>query len=212
MKRQNEPDTSELLRRSSAGETAARQQLLWRQRGRLHKLVALRLDRRLAARIDPSDVVQEVLADAAGELSDYLRRRPLPFYPWLRQKALDHLVELHRREVKAQKRSVRREERWDIALPNESALELVDRLVDYESTPSKQILRAELRERVRRALDDLPPRDCEILTLRHLEQLSMAEIAAILKINEGTAKVRHLRALHRLRAAWTDEDNGEDRP
>jgi RNA polymerase sigma-70 factor, ECF subfamily len=82
------PDTDELLNRTAHGDRAARDQLLVRHRQRLRQAVAYRLDRRLAARVDPSDVVQEVLAEAARKLPDYLRERPLPFYPWLRQMAL----------------------------------------------------------------------------------------------------------------------------
>jgi hypothetical protein len=59
-----EPDTDQLLNRASRGDGAARQQLLTRHRGRLRAMVAARLDRRLAARLDPSDVVQEALAEA----------------------------------------------------------------------------------------------------------------------------------------------------
>ena len=35
--------------------------------------------------------------------------------------------------------------------------------------------------------------------MRHLEQMETAEIAASLAISEGAARVRHLRALQRLR-------------
>ena len=73
-------------------------------------MVAVRLDRRLAARVDPSDVVQEALADASRRLDDYLLSRPLPFFAWLRQFAWERLVELHRRHVTPQRRSVIREE------------------------------------------------------------------------------------------------------
>ena len=86
------PDTDLLLDRAAAGDGRARQELLARHRKRLRRMVALRLDRRLAARVDPSDVVQEALADAARKLDGYLRDRPLPFYPWLRQLAGERLV------------------------------------------------------------------------------------------------------------------------
>jgi RNA polymerase sigma-70 factor (ECF subfamily) len=49
------------------------------------------------------------------------------------------------------------------------------------------------------------------LVLRHLEQLSTKEIAAVLGITEGAVKVRHLRALERLRQTL-DKDDSEDRP
>lgn len=82
------PDTDTLIRKARKGDAAAREELLVRHRGRLRHLVAYRLDPRLAARVDPSDVVQEALADASRKLSDYLERRPLPYYPWLRQLTL----------------------------------------------------------------------------------------------------------------------------
>jgi RNA polymerase sigma-70 factor (ECF subfamily) len=113
----NDPDTDELVDRACDGDQDARQQLLVRHRKRLRQMVALRMDRRLMARVDPSDVVQEALTDAAQELSDYLRDRPLPFYPWLRQLAWERLIELHRRHLHAQKRSVRREDPDFLALP-----------------------------------------------------------------------------------------------
>ena len=75
------PDTEELLRRAEQGDDQARQSVLVRHRERLKHMVAVHLDRRLAARVDPSDVVQEALIEAAQGLDDYLRQRPLPFYP-----------------------------------------------------------------------------------------------------------------------------------
>src|SRR5437763_122071 len=113
-----EPDTGELLDRSARGDPSAPGQLLERHRGRLRRMVAVRLDRRLAARADPSDVVQEALAEAARRLPEYLSGRPLPFYPWLRQLAWDRLRELGRHHRRAGRRSVEREEE---ALPDHSA-------------------------------------------------------------------------------------------
>src|SRR5262245_39202304 len=118
------PDTEQLIEQASRGDLAAREKLLARHRHRLCNMVQVRMDRRLAARIDPSDVVQEALVDAADKLTDYLRRRPLPFYPWLRRLAWERLVALHRHHVRAGCRSVAREEPGGLALPDESAVEL----------------------------------------------------------------------------------------
>jgi RNA polymerase sigma-70 factor (ECF subfamily) len=155
------------------------------------------MDRRLAARVDPSDVVQDALAEADRRLTDYLVREPLPFYPWLRRLALDRLGDLYRHHIRAGKRSVRREE--EQALPDESALELARRLLAPGSSPSKHLLRKELHARVRQALHGLTERDREVLVLRHLEHLSVRQTAEVLGLTEGAVKSRHLRAVERLR-------------
>lgn len=94
-------DVEQLLKEAGGGDRRARDRLLGLHRGRLRQMVAVRLDERLSARVDPSDVVQETLAAAAAQLSDYIRSRPLPFYPWLRQIAWNRLVELGRRHLEA---------------------------------------------------------------------------------------------------------------
>jgi RNA polymerase sigma-70 factor (ECF subfamily) len=198
------PDTEHLLDRAGQGDLEAREQLLVRHEPRLRRMIALRMDRRLAARLDPSDVVQETLAQAVEQLSDYLRHRPLPFYPWLRQLAWDRLAELHRRHIQTRKRSVTREQRWAPSLPDESALELAGRLFARGSSPSARLQRHELRDRVQTALAQLAEQDREVLAMRHLEQLTTREIAAVLGITEGAVYTRHLRALERLRSLLGD--------
>jgi RNA polymerase sigma-70 factor (ECF subfamily) len=204
-----QPDTEELLRRAEHGDSGAREGLLVRHRDRLRKMVAWRLDRRLAARVDPSDVVQEVLLEARRKMDRYLRERPLPFFPWLRSLAGEHLVALHRRHIRARGRSVLREEAGILNLPDESAAELASRLVTSSTSPTQRALRQELRERVRQALGRLRERDREVLVLRNLEQLSVADTAEVLGISAAAVKVRHMRALERLHAILAE---GEEAP
>jgi RNA polymerase sigma-70 factor (ECF subfamily) len=192
-------DTENLLGRAAAGENVAREQLLARHRDRLRQAIAMRLDRRLAARVDASDIVQEAMADAAHKFSDYLLHQPLPFYAWLRQLALERLIEMHRRHIQAQKRSVMREEPQSLPITDESTLELADRLLAAGGTPLAEVLRDEMRRRVQEVLARLSSRDREVLALRHLEQLSTRETAAVLQVAEGAVKTRHVRALRRFR-------------
>ena len=202
-----EPDTEDLLVEVSRGDATARSRLLDRHRQRLRQMVAVRMDRRLAARVDPSDVVQEVLMEADRRLSDYLRQRPLPFHPWLRQIAADRLADLHRRHVRARRRSVTREEGPLPSLPEESAWDLASRLFAQGSSPSARMQREEVRARVRDALAGLPERDREVLVLRYLEQLPLAEIAAVIGTTEGAVKTRHARALLRLQALLGEKED-----
>jgi RNA polymerase sigma-70 factor (ECF subfamily) len=155
-----QPDTEELLRLAEHGESGAREGLLARNRDRLRKMIAWRLDRRLVARVDPSDVVQEVLLEASGKM-------------------------------------------------DESAAELASRLVTSSTSPTQRALRQELRERVQQALGQLKERDREVLVLRNLEQLSVADTAEVLGISASAVKVRHMRALERLYALLAEEDEEE---
>jgi RNA polymerase sigma-70 factor (ECF subfamily) len=189
-------DTEQLLDQASRGDAAARDRLLERHRGQLKRMVAVRADPRLTARVDPSDVVQEALAEAAAKLNDYLRDRPLPFYPWLRQIARERLIDLHRRHVRARRRSVTREA---AGLPDRSALALADRLFARQSSPSARLHRAERRDRVRAALTALPEADREVLVLRVLEELPTRDIATVLGVSEVAVRSRQVRALERLK-------------
>jgi RNA polymerase sigma-70 factor (ECF subfamily) len=204
-------DTEDLIARASAGDDSARQQLLVRYRDRLRRMVTVRLDRRLAARVDPSDVVQEALLEAAQKLSGYLREQPLPFYPWLRRLAWEHLIKMHQRHIAARKRSTSREAQPIPALSDESVLELAQRLVAPGTSPSNHLLREELRERMRAALAQLAEGDREVLVLRYLEQLSMSDIAGVLDVNEGAVKMRHTRALRRI-CSLLENDLREEQP
>ena len=202
-----QPDTDELLRRAGAGDRSAEGQLLDRHRGRLRQMVAVRIDPRLVARVDPSDVVQEALAEAARTLPRYLRDRPVPFYPWLRQIAWERLVHLHAQHVGAQKRSVTREYRGDF-VPDQSAMQLVDRLVASGTSPSRRVAGEEMRQRVRRALQQLPPQYREVVILRHLEQLAFDEITGVLGISQAATRSRYRRAMERLHNLLSDESLG----
>jgi RNA polymerase sigma-70 factor, ECF subfamily len=191
--------TDELLARAGRGDPAARQQLLHEHRERLRRMVGVRLDRRLNPRIDASDVVQEALAEADRELDGYLRHPEMPFYPWLRRFAWDRLLKLHRFHVKARRRSVEREAGEVLPLPDESAVDLVDRIAGSGTSPSRRLIREELRTSVRLGLDAMAAPDREVLVLRYLEQLSFDEVSAVLGVGVGAVKMRHLRALARLR-------------
>jgi RNA polymerase sigma-70 factor, ECF subfamily len=197
--RRSNTDELRWLRQAADGDELAGQRLLDRHRGRLRQMVAAYLDHRMAARLDPSDIVQEALADAARDLAGYLRQPPLPFYSWLRQFARQRLFQLHRHHIRAGCRSVAREVRWELDLTDRSGEALADCLMASGTSPSRRMICDEQRRKVREALARLPDRAREILVMRHLEEMSAAEIAAILGISEGAVRVRLLRALTRLR-------------
>src|SRR5262249_45004872 len=80
----NAEETDRLLRQAAAGDQSAWGELLTRHQQRLRCMVAIRLDRRLQGRIDPSDVVQEAFLTASLQLARSVEEAAIPFYLWLR--------------------------------------------------------------------------------------------------------------------------------
>lgn len=184
----------DLIDDAARGDVEARQELLERYRDNLRRMVAARLDRRLASRIDPSDVVQETLVDAARRMDDYLQDRAIPFFGWLRQLAGERVIDTHRRHIFSQRRSITRENRPP-ELVDDSSGALVRRIMASDTSPSNRLSRQERRDQIRKALDALSQRDREVLVMRYLEQISTAEMSEALGITEGAVKARLLRAL-----------------
>jgi RNA polymerase sigma-70 factor (ECF subfamily) len=197
-------ETDALLDRASRGDPSAIKELFTQHRSRLRQMIAIRLDPRLAPRIDPSDVVQDVLMEASRTLDAYSRARPLPFYPWLRQLASQRLYDLYAQHVRAQKRSTNREVAGSPALSEASVMELARQVVASGTSPSMQLFRKELRCRVHEALSQMPESDREVLIMRYLERLSAHEIATIVGASENAVNMRHVRALRRLRGLLND--------
>ncbi len=202
-----------LLRRAAAGDGDAVGALVNLHRERLVRMVRARMDRRLCGRLDASDVVQDVCVEALGRLPAYLREaEPMPFLLWMRFLAGQRLAMLHRRHLGAKARDVAREVRAARGpRPGATSGALADGLADSVTSPSEAAQRAESQARLRAALDSMDPMDREILSLRHLEQLTNAEAAAELGIEASTASKRYIRAFRRLRALMTGraDDGGE---
>ena len=102
-------ETQKLLERAQDGDQAAFEALFQRHRSRLIRAIALRMDRRVAARVDASDVLQDTYLEAFKRLPRYLQQRPMPFYLWLFWIAREKVLALHRRHLGAEKRAVTHE-------------------------------------------------------------------------------------------------------
>jgi RNA polymerase sigma-70 factor (ECF subfamily) len=193
-------DSDYLLEKAAAGDQEAWGDLLARHRNRLHTMISLRLDQRLAGRIDASDVLQEAFLAASLQLKDYAADRSIPFFLWLRLVAGQKLVALHRHHLGKQMRDAGREVAlYQGALPEASSTALAARLLGREPAPSEAAMRAELALRLEAALNSMDPLDREVLVLRHFEQLTNGETAQVLNIQQAAASKRYIRALRRLK-------------
>ncbi|MEZ6053784.1 MAG: sigma-70 family RNA polymerase sigma factor [Planctomycetaceae bacterium] len=189
--------TQRLLVDVGEGDDAAVNELIERHRGAIRRMVAARMDRGMAGRVDASDIVQEALIEAHRRLADYLNDGSMPFHLWLRQIAKDRLIDAHRRN-RAKRRDVGREQNMQ-ARADQSSLDLAAQLCDMELTPAAQALRKELEGRFWAAIEELDEADREIVLMRHQEQLGNGEVAELLDLSPAAAGMRYLRAIRRLR-------------
>ncbi len=205
----NSSDSVRLLERARAGDRAALTEIFARHRDRLRRMVELRLDRRLQARLDASDVIQDAYLEVAQRLPDYLQDPKLPLFLWLRLVVGERLITLHRHHLGTQMRDAGQEVSLHTgALPAASSSALAAQLLGKHTSPTQAAIRAERLLRIQEALNSLDPLDREILSLRHFEQLSRTESAQALGIEEAAAAKRYLRALKRLKGALADMPGG----
>jgi RNA polymerase sigma-70 factor (ECF subfamily) len=75
-------------------------------------------------------------------------------------------------------------------------------LVSPETGPSTAAARNEQEQRLHELLNQLKPADRQILQMIEFEGRAYAELAELLNIDNGAARVRHTRALRRLKDLW----------
>jgi RNA polymerase sigma-70 factor (ECF subfamily) len=197
-------NTDDLLRRAGGGDAAALVELFAHCRERLRRMVRLRLDRRLQGRVDPSDVLQEAFLDVARRAGEYCAKPAMPPYLWLRFLTGQRLLAIHRQHLGAQMRDAGQEvSLYRGALPQATSASLAAQLLGKLTSPTQAALRAEMQIRLQEVLNTMEPLDREILTLRHFEELSNNETAAVLGIQKAAASNRYVRALKRLKDVLT---------
>jgi RNA polymerase sigma-70 factor (ECF subfamily) len=195
----NKPDEWRTLQKAVGGDQAAWGQVLAQHRKRLRRMVSLRLDQRLG-RVDPSDVIQEAFLQAAQALPNYLDRPEQPVFLWLRWLTGMTLQLMHRRHLGVQARDAGREvQLLDRPIPQASSAALAAQLLGRDTRPSVAAIRAERQRRVQEALNTMDPLDREVLVLRHFEELTNAEVARELVLQESTASKRYIRAQRKLK-------------
>jgi RNA polymerase sigma-70 factor (ECF subfamily) len=193
--------TLRLLEEATAGSLQALGKLLERHMPRVETTVNCRIDRRVQARIDPSDVVQETQLEVTRRFGEFLSVRPMPFHLWLRRETHQQVLKAERRHLQTAKRAVDRE----VPVPDQTSLHLVAGLVANTHSPVSLAARKEVARKVRQILGRLSEADREIIMLRNFEGLSNGEAACLLEITREAAKKRYARALLRLQQLLRDE-------
>lgn len=198
-------------RQAVDGDPRALDELLGRIRPRVKRGIAMRLDPRVTGRIDPSDVVQEAYVDVFRRWPEYVAQSErMPLLLWVRLLAAQRLVDVHRQHLGTQMRDAGLEVSLDRPPPwHASSIWLARELVDQQGLGEAAAERAEIQERVRRALESMEPIDREVLAMRHFEELTNLEVAQALEISPTAASNRYIRALKRLRAVLSSAGDDE---
>ena len=186
---ESEPaDEPAIIARCLAGERAAYAILVERYKGLVHDLVC----RMIGDAMEADDIAQEAFVKAYVSLRHF--RGESRFSTWLCRIALNRCKDVLRQ---------RGREPW-IRTPHDEERRVPD-AADKDDAPGVALERREWEGRLRRALARLPMKYREVLVLRHIEELDFREVGRLLKISEGTAKVRAFRAREMLRTLLDDE-------
>lgn len=165
---------------------------------RLERILRFRIDPRIRSRIDATDVLQETWVTASRRMAAFLQNPTVSPFVWLRQLALQTLIDIHRREL-CHRRDAGREIQLVGNSPlGDTSLSIAHFLADQITSPSQQLMRAEDLQHLQAALNSMPEVDREVLALRHFEQLTNQQTAEVLGLTPTAASNRYVRAAARL--------------
>jgi RNA polymerase sigma-70 factor, ECF subfamily len=179
----------EWVRRIQRGDGEAYAPLVERYQRRLFSLVY----RMVGRREEVEELVQEIFVKAFLAAPHY--NFEASFGTWLMRIAINHCYDHLRR-----RRASRLTYFSEISEESEQALESG---AESEATGGERLeADVESRELAQKLLERAPPQDRVILTLKELEDLSVEEIADLLKLRPSTVKVRLHRARKRMLADY----------
>lgn len=188
----------DLLTQAQAGSATHLGQLLELYRHYLQLLARIEIGRRLQAKVDASDLVQETMLEAYRNFARFRGTHEAQFTSWLRQILAASLCNLVRRYLGTQGRDVRLEQDLRAQLDRSSQM-LANGFVDGRSSPSQQAARREQSVVLAESLAGLPTDYREVLVLRHLEGLSFPEISQRMGRSLDSVEKLWVRGLARLR-------------
>ena len=191
-----ETEAADIQRLRSAGVAELADQFA-HARSRLKKMIDMRLDRKLLARVDSSDIVQEAFIEASRRLPEFLEAPKVSPYMWLRQIGRQTLAVHYRQHVGTAMRAVDLEVGLNRLL-NAHSESMVGDLAASMASAHSTIAKAELLQQMLKLVESMTPEDRDVLSLKQLEQLTFEEVAEELNINVEAAKKRYQRAVIRL--------------
>jgi len=193
-----EPTPEQLLACARAGDGQAQGRLFELYRHYLALLARVQLGRRLRAKVDDADLIQDTFLEAHRHFDDFRGTSESELVRWLRQILAGNLANLLRRYYGTQRRNVRLERELADDL-DDSSWALGAAPAAPQSSPSQQAARRERAVLLANALELLPDAYREVIILAHLEGHSFPEVARRMGRSLDSVKNLWARALGRLR-------------
>ena len=170
--------------------------------GKLLKCIRANLDRRLQSRIDATDILQNTFLALFNKLPDFeARRNDYPMSAWIFLEAKQQVAQAHRRHLGTKKRDSRVER----GLDPEMETSKLDSGV--QSPVLSDVIRRETKVIVLREMEDLAPRDFEVIWMRCFDGLSTRETASRLGVSKSTASKRFVQASMKLKTKLASAAN-----
>ena len=181
--------------------------LLELYRNYLNLMARTQIDMHLQAQVNPSDLVQEAFMEAYRDFGQFQGATEREFLAWLRRILVHNLGNLVEKQVRAQKRDVRRQVSLEhrIAAMEHSAARIEATLISPLSSPSAQAHRRERAALLADQLARLPANYREAIVLRNLEGLAFEEVARRMQRTSAATRVLWLRAIEKLRQLLKEE-------
>ena len=168
----------------------------------LHPQLRARAEARVStamkARSDPDDILQEVYVDVFRQIDRFEYRGPGSFLNWV-YAILDHKVAAAWRAAHYKVRDIDREVSAGGDADASSYWDLLDHVYADSATPSRAARRQEALGAVVACVSDLSQDHHQVIQLRFLEGLSVAETAERLGKSDGAVVALTRRALVALR-------------
>lgn len=192
------PPVERLLDQARGGDGAALGLLLQRYHNYLSLLARVQIGRRIQAKVDVSDVLQDVSLEVHRRIGGFRGGSEGEFLAWMRQILGGVLADQIRRYLGAKRRDVRLERELGEDL-DRSSRAMAGPLAAVGSSPSARASRREQAVILADAINGLPPDYREVIILRQLEGLSFPEVAERMARTQDSVKNLWARALARLR-------------
>ena len=175
-------------------------------RSYLYLLARAHLGPRMQNKLDASDLVQQTLLDAHAKKNQFRGNTDAERAAWLRKILTCNLADALRHQHRA-KRDVSRQRSLEAEIDG-SFCRAESWLAASQSSPSQQATKKEELLRLADALTKLPEAQRDAVILRHLQVMSLAEVASQLDRSEPAVAGLVYRGLNKLHDLLDDESEG----